>query len=294
MKRWISFLVVLLALGGLLGCRGKGSAEPKYDEGAPMTLSRGDVSFQSKAASGAQMAEMAGGKADILSLPSTRMIIKRASLSIRVKDVDAAYTRAVQLTEESGGYVQSSTISETEGARAELTVKVAPGGFIHLISAFEELGVVQRKQISGQDVTEEYYDLEAQLQTQLELRKRLFGHLNRARNVEEIIKVEHELQRVDGNVNRIKGRIKYLETMAAESTINLTLCSKVTPRRVPSRYWSNVWRGVVNTTRVLVKILVGILLVLVILVVPLALIGWGIERVVVCIIRKRKRDKAKN
>ena len=54
------------------------------------------------------------------------MVIKTASLSVRVKDVDAAFARAMQLTEASGGYVQSSTQSVEGGQRADLTLRVPP------------------------------------------------------------------------------------------------------------------------------------------------------------------------
>ena len=214
-----------------------------------------------------------------VSMPQARMVIKTASLSVRVKDVPAAYGRAIQLAEGSGGFVQTSAQSQEDGERADLTIMVPPHGFLPLISALEGLGSQESKSISGEDVTEEYYDLSSELDNQMEVRARLFQLLRQAKKVEEAIAVEQQLERIGGNVNKIKGRMKYLETMTGMSTINLSLYTDARAAAEPFINWSLIGHGFFRAAQILVQGLFIILQALLVII-PLAAIAgaaaWGV------------------
>lgn len=300
MKRWLALALVLLVMGSMFGCAKKEAAYEPEEPGILELAEEMDFATE-KAAAPARSAKRAeGGGAGFdaedapvttseLDLPPARMVIKTANLSVRVKDVDAAYTRAMQLAEEHGGYVQSGTVSESEGARADITIKVNPREFTELIAILEKLGEVEYKSITGQDVTEEYFDLKEQLRTQLALKERLLGYLQKARNVEEMLYVEQEFERVDGNVNRIKGRMKYLETMVAESTIYLTIYSET-----PSKFinWYDIGSGFKTAAQILVHLFFGLLQVLVV-VIPIAAVVLLIVWIIIRIVRKSKKKKSK-
>jgi hypothetical protein len=215
------------------------------------------------------------------SLPAARMVIKTAALSVRVKDVPNANTRAIQLAEAGGGYVQSSSQYVEGGERADLTIRVPPEGFLPLIASLEAIGTVDAKSISGEDVTEEYYDLEARLENLTQVRSRLFALLDRAVKVTDAVEVERELERVGGEVNQIKGRMKYLQNMAGLATVNLSLYTDEKPAAVPFVNWAMIGNGFVVAARWLVQALFFILQMLVVLV-PLGAIGcaaaYGIIR----------------
>jgi hypothetical protein len=66
--------------------------------------------------------------------------------------------------------VQTSTESQDGGERADVTIRVPLHGFLPLIASLEALGVPSSKTISGEDVTQEYYDLKGELQNQMEVR----------------------------------------------------------------------------------------------------------------------------
>lgn len=296
MKRLLPFLALLLALGGL-ACKERARAPQEREATAPNAMRM--LQDESKPVAGAAEFEKASSTVsparpspDVLNLPASRMIIKTASLYIRVKDVDKAYSEAVKLVEVKQGYVQSGTVSETEGARADIVIKINPADFLGLVTELEKLGIVESKNISGQDVTEEYYDLAAELENALEVRQRFFELLKKAGDVDDAIRVEQELERVGSNVNRIKGRMKYLETMTGESTINLTLYGMQRPKPEPFLNWSKVGHGFVVAAQVLVKILIGILYALVVLI-PLAAIVLLIVWAVIRIVRTRNTRKAK-
>jgi hypothetical protein len=221
-------------------------------------------------------------------LAQARMVIKTASVSLRVRDVDAAFARAVQLTEESGGYVQSSTQSIEGGDRADLTLRIPPGRFLPFIKTLESLGTEGSKSIGGEDVTQEFYDLDAELQNKTEVRARLFQLLDRAAKVSDANQVEEQLERVGADVNRIKGRMKYLQTMVGLSTVNLSLYSEARPSAVEFLNWSLVGNGFVVAARVLVQALLFILQALVVII-PLGAVGGGIAWGVVTVVRRRRQ-----
>ncbi len=221
-------------------------------------------------------------------LPQTRMVIKTASLSLLVKDVDAAFTRAVSLAEGVGGYVQSSTRSASGGDSAELTLRVPPDQFLPLITSLDSLGTEESKSIGGQDVTEEYYDLGAELANKQQVRTRLFQLLDRATKVSDAILVEEQLERVSGDINRIKGRMKYLSTMVGLSTVTVDIHSQERPAAEEFLNWDMVGHGFVVAARILVEVFFFILQALVVLI-PLGAVGGGVAWAVVRIVRKRRK-----
>jgi|GEM_PF-6763240 len=308
MKRWLALallmVTVLLISAGSFGCgKRKAEAEAEYAPEEPMMEMAEEMDMARELAapttSSKQSTGMEGGAPDDgmfdestvepsgAELPATRMVIKTAALSMRVNDVDAAYSRAVQLTEEHNGYVHSGTFSESEGSRVDMTLKVNPHEFTKLLTNLEGLGEVDYKNISGQDVTEEYFDLQSDLKKWMASRDRFYELLKRAGSIEDILRVEVEIERVEGNINRIKGRMKYLETMVGESTINLTLYSQK-----PSTFvdWNEIGQGFKKAAQILVYAFFGILQVLVVLI-PIAALVLLIVFVIIWIVRKSKKKK---
>ncbi|MBD3286654.1 DUF4349 domain-containing protein [candidate division WOR-3 bacterium] len=301
MKRWLALVlmvgVVLSISAGSLGCAKRAEEaeesmemEAVLDESLPPKA----MESQSKARSGeATSLEKddapgnIGGTTSEVEPPETRMVIKTASLSMRVEDVDAAYSRAVQLTEQHDGYVHSGTFSESEGTRVDMTLKVHPHEFTRLMTNLEGLGDVDYKNISGEDVTEEYYDLQSELKKWMASRERFYDLLKRSGSIEDILMVEVEIERVEGNINRIKGRMKYLEAMVGESTINLTLYSQK-----PSTFvdWNEIGQGFKRAAQILVYAFFGILQALVVLI-PIGLIVLLIVFIIIWIVRKSKKKK---
>jgi hypothetical protein len=225
-------------------------------------------------------------------LPGERMVIKTATLLVRVRNVASSYARAVQLAEAGGGYVQSSTQYAEGGERADVTIRVPPHGFLPLIASLEALGTPGSKSITGEDVTEEYYDLSAELDNQLQVQGRLFQLLKKAVKVADVIAVEEQLERVGANVNRIKGRMKYLQAMTGLSTISLSLYSDEKPAAEGFINWSLIGHGFFRAAQILVNALFVVLQVLVVAI-PLGAIGGGIAWGVVLIVRWRAQRGAR-
>jgi len=289
--RWI----VLVLLAGLLlaGC----GAAARETGGERMLIGQASPAAPAAEAKLAAEADSAAGFSTAepsTTLPSARMVIKTASLSVRVKDVAAANTRAIQLAEAGGGYVQSSSQWNEGGERADLTIRVPPERFLPLIGDLEKLGAAEAKTISGEDVTEEYYDLDARLENLTQVRSRLFALLDRAVKVTDAVEVERELERVGGEVNQIKGRMKYLQNMTGLATVNLSLYTDEKPSAVPFINWAMIGNGFVIAARWLVQALFFILQALVVAV-PLAAIGCAAAFGIIRLLRwwRGRRSPAK-
>ncbi len=154
-----------------------------------------------------------------------RLIIKTASLALEVPDVAAAERALRQRVEALGGFVVSV---QTYGTGAEqsstVVLRVPVERFEALLSDIEGLArKVLRRSVSGEDVTEEYVDLESRLRNLEATNTRLLDLLARAQTVEEALKVNQALTDIQGQIEWTKGRMQYLEQSAAMSTITVEL-----------------------------------------------------------------------
>jgi hypothetical protein len=276
--------VAALCVVAIAGCSGpRGIAAAESPASSPSDQLRSEAPAPEDAKQTDKAAGQAASTGGLANLPQERMVIKNATLVVSVRDVSSAFVRAIQLAETNGGYVQSSTQSQEEGDRADLTIRVPPHGFLPLIASLEALGAPSSKTISGEDVTEEYYDLSGELENQVQVRGRLFQLLKQAAKVTDAIAVEEQLERIGANVNRIKGRMKYLETMTGMATVSVSLYSDARPATEGFISWASIGHGFFRAAQILVGVLFAILQVLVVAI-PLAAIGGalalGIRQVV--------------
>jgi len=166
-------------------------------------------------------------------------VIKTASLSITVDDVDKTVG---QITNEAvlvNGFVQNSSVTENEKGQKSATIilRAPAASFESLINKIKALAkLVEREDINGQEVTQEYVDLQADLTHNQAVEAQYLELLKRAQKVEEIIAVRDKLDQVQGEIERIKGRIRYLDNQTEMATIavNISREAKVT---LPAEKW---------------------------------------------------------
>lgn len=149
-----------------------------------------------------------------------RLLIRQGRQHVEVAELQAAIAALTQQVETRGGHVQSSGVEEE---RAELDLRIPAPELDGLLEAIAALGEEQSRHVSTRDVTEAVADLDAELTNQLALRDRLRQLAGRAEKVEEILKVERELARVQARVDSLTGRLKRLRDDVAMSTLHVTL-----------------------------------------------------------------------
>lgn len=155
-----------------------------------------------------------------------RKIIKRAQISIKVKSFLETFDSLQGMVESEGGFIadSSSYKSDLGNMSGEISIRIPPENFESLIKKIETLGDVESKSISGEDITKKYYDLELRLKTKEEMQKRLLLLLaKQTNNVKDLLEVERELGRVRGEIESIKGSLRYYDNLLGMSTITLNL-----------------------------------------------------------------------
>jgi PKD repeat protein len=163
---------------------------------------------------------------DAAALPTIeRMIVRNGSMSVVVEDVSDAIQQITRLADTYNGWVVTSNAWQN-GDRmvGNITIRVAAEDYEPAVAAIRTLAQdVRSESTSGYDVTEEYVDLSAQLDTLQASADQLTTLLQRAGTVDEILKVQQQLTQTNTQIEQIKGRMQYLEQSSATSSIAVDL-----------------------------------------------------------------------
>jgi hypothetical protein len=147
-----------------------------------------------------------------------QLIIFTAQLWLKAptEEYRAVLDRLVDLAVEHGGYLAQQT-------NDSVSLRVPSARFRAAMRAMEKEGEVSRREVAAQDVTEEFHDLSVRLKSLLATRQRIEEFLQRAKSIEEVLRVEQELARLNGEIDRIEGRMRFLSSQASYSTITVRL-----------------------------------------------------------------------
>lgn len=169
-------------------------------------------------ASGAQP-EAPEVRADVPAIAEP-LLIYTATLHLAVFETDATLAKAERMARDIGGYLVR---------RDDTTIvfRVPARKFQSVMETVGELGDVLHREVTAEDVTEQFYDLQIRLKNLRAVRDRFEKLLEQAKTVEEALHVQRELERVTGEIERMEGRMKYLRELIAFATITIEL----SPRR---------------------------------------------------------------
>lgn len=245
---------------------------------APMAMA---VPMVAKAESAVtrRQARMDGPPLTIASQSNTgaSMVIRTGSASIEVAVLEQAIERVRQLADRLGGYVGNASTQTGEGQvrSAMLVLKIPAGRFDEAVSGLSPFGKVESVTVEAEDVGEEFVDLTARTTNAKRLEERLLALLaTRTGKLEEVVSVERELARVREEIERIDGRLRYLKTRVAMSTLTVSVHEPATilpPRAGPgviTEAFRQSWRNFVEFVAALVASLGWL--------VPLSTIATGI------------------
>jgi hypothetical protein len=154
-----------------------------------------------------------------------RKVIQSFSIEVRVKDLTTAEAELLQVVKRAGGYVSRSDKSGTTGSQrvGSWTLRVPETKAGDLMSEIGALGDLIRQSMNTDDVSEEYYDVEARLKTKRLEEERLIKHLKESTGkLADILAVERELSRVRGEVEQIQGRLNFLKNKTSLATIDVS------------------------------------------------------------------------
>jgi hypothetical protein len=204
------------------------------------------------------------------------MIIRTGQAFIEVDKVDPAILRIRQLAAQVGGYIANSSISggRDQIRQATLEIKMPASKYDQGVGELSTIGKVETVNSTAEDVGEEFVDVTARVTNARRLEERIITLLStRTAKLDEVLRVEHELARVREEIERYEGRLRFLSTRAATSTLTITVHEPApilgnNPGENPiAAALRHAWKN-------FVALVAGIIASLGV-VIPLALIGFG-------------------
>jgi hypothetical protein len=236
-----------------------------------------------------------------------RLVIKNASLSIVVEDPGLTMDKISQLAEDLGGFVVTSNYYRIqldgglEVPQANITIRVPSEELEEALGEIKSgAGQILNENISGQDVTQEYTDLESRLRNLEKAEEQLTAIMEQAWETEDVLSVYSRLVEVQEQIELIKGQMKYFEQSAALSaiTVNIQANEAVQPLKIGS--WQPVGvakraiQALINTLEFLANLLIWIAL----YILPVALIlffpgRWVWKGAKTLLARRKSKREAK-
>lgn len=211
-----------------------------------------------------------------------RMIVRSGNMSLVVDDVSETMQSITQLAGGLNGYVVASSVSgEEEDMRGWISIRVPDESFAQALGGIRELAVrVEEESTSSQDVTEEYIDLQARLANAEATEQQYLALLDKAEDVEDILRIYDYLSRVRQEIEQIKGRMQYLERTSSMSLISVYLRPEFSAKATVPAGWNalqifkSAARGLVVTGQVLGTIAIWLLIFIPIWGTVLGIILW--------------------
>ena len=157
-----------------------------------------------------------------------RYLIKNAALVIEVEDARAAADVLTAAVQEAEGYISNHQERMDGLGHRYITmqVRVPASKLDAALLRLEPLGKVLNKQVSTEDVTEEFVDTDARVRNLKKTEERLLSHLDSSDKLKDVLDVEEELSKNREKIERLEGRLKFLSHRVAYSTIQVTLQEK--------------------------------------------------------------------
>ena len=142
------------------------------------------------------------------------MLVYTAELRLRGREVPEANDAVEKLAKRRGGYL---VVRED----SRITVRVPSARFDDALDELVRLGDLVHRNVSIEDVTDLYFDMQTRMKNLEVVKKRLEDLLEKAKTVEESLEVQRELERVTLSLESMRGKLKLLAELVMFSTITV-------------------------------------------------------------------------
>lgn len=218
-RNWLLIVVILVAFV-YMGNKNKG-----------IPITGGGMTYDSTTAidsiglTSPQSSKMMIGRKVAPSDSANRIVIQDTSLSLQVDDVDKKIKEINNVVSELGGFLINSNLSKPDGVGSgSISVRVPESKRAEAMELFKGMAVkVVSENISGTDVTDQYTDLQAQLEVLQKTKVKFEDILNSAVRVEDLMNVQQQLISIQQQIDSVKGQQKYFEQSAKLSKITIYL-----------------------------------------------------------------------
>ena len=289
MKKTLKIIIPLLAVLLLVvtGCAASNQSTRSTSTSVPAAMPA-PATAPSYGIAEKGMGEAADSSAVTGSSDIDRKIVRTGNISLEVDDIGKTMDEIVKIAADLGGYVVSSNRQgNDEYDSGRVSIRIPSDRFDEALGKLRVLAVkVLQESTNARDLTEEYTDLKAQLTNLQATEAQYLLLLQKAEKIDEVIAVQRELSNIRIQIDRIKGRMQYIDRTSEMSMIDISIRQT---KSIDSKGWNpgdtlmSALSGLLVFGKVLVNIFIWVLIFC-----PI----WGIALAVVLIIRHRK-NKAK-
>jgi hypothetical protein len=189
------------------------------------------------------------GATDLFSMGNVqtqeRLVIENADLAIVVRDPKARMSEITALANEFGGFVVSSNLYQSftsfgkEVPEATIVIRVPSDRLDEALARIKEGAVdVDYENRSGQDITNIYVDLQAQLKAKQAAEAKLLEIMDEATRAEDVLAIYLQVQQVQTEIEQLKGQIKYYDESVATSSISVRLIAEESTQPISIGPWT--------------------------------------------------------
>lgn len=307
----IGALALIVGLGIMGGCAQSPPGTTGTSAGASSSAARGSVVAPGAPSESLPSAVKSGtsaggsGSSSGSSAALARLIVVNKTLLLQATSVDKTMAKVRALAARYGGDIADlqvstrtdqpvaaptpATVSESGPApaatsdtalQAYVVVRVPVANYNDFTAQASNLGRVVSQSESAQDVTQQHVDLKARLGNLRSEQAALRVMFRRAGSIRDMLSVEQELARVQGDIESLQGQIDYLENQAALATITIEIAEPQPIVRPAGTDWgvgaavTKSVRAFVDTLNILIEVLGPLLALVLFLVLPIALLVW--------------------
>lgn len=304
-KKMLFISIFLLAgcSGGMSNDESKSSYDREAESGALDNAKSEEIAFsngEEDSSAEETSADDEKAKTNSAGAAINRMVIFNAEMALRVENYEKARNALEQKANSYNGYIVQSSSSryDDEQQSGTMTFRIPQENFQAFLNDAEGLAVkVNNRQVSGQDVTEEYVDIESRLKSKRAVEARLLEFMKQAQKTEDLLKISSDLANVQEEIEQIAGRKKFLENQTAFSTVTINLEENtVSVPKIDNdslNTWQKIKKQFAENINILLSAGSGIIVFLVGNL-PILLIVGSIVAVIIYLVRKSARRSGSN
>ena len=240
------------------------AANPACDSGNTMKLgSATDAPQAEEAGSSAAAGEFMEPKQSAAEPEATitqPQIIRNADVRFQVEKLEVSAAAVKKTVAAHKGYVASANETRSNAAhQMDFTIRIPAAQFEAVLSQLLAQSVfVARNNVTAEDVTEEFVDIESRLKTKRQLEARYLDLLKQAKTMKDILELERALQQIREEIEAREGRLKFLRNQVGYSTIRIEMYEEVAYATAPETgFWGKLAASFSNGWGILLDILIG-------------------------------------
>jgi len=190
---------------------------------------------------------------------TSRKLTKEATISFETKDFKSACTEIRNLISKHQGLInkESNYVQENKDLAASFDARIPAKSFNLFLQEMESVnGKIVDKQITIDDITADYLDVEARLKSKKELEARYIQILAKATKVTEMLEIEKQLNDQRTEIESIEGRFKFMQHEVANNLVHITITE---PKIATSGFFGKMLKALSTGWTILLDFLIAVL-----------------------------------